>query len=176
MSDQRKERLMKLRAQMQKRRPKFIRENYYRYKRIQTSWRSPKGIDSKMRHRLKGKRTIPQTGYRGPAMTRGLHPSGKEIVQVFNVADLEKVDVETQIAQIGATVGSRKRMQIIDKAEDKEIHIINPQIRRLEDFEDEEFVELEDEFEELDDDLDLLDDDDLDDDLDDDEFEEEDED
>ncbi len=163
MTDQtERNRLLRLRSKMNKKRPKFIRENYYRLKRIQTSWRSPKGIDSKMRHQLRGKRKKVQTGYRGPAAVRGLHPSGKEVVQVFRVEDLELVDIETQIAQIGGSVGSRKRIAIINEAEDLGIHIINPQIRRLDAFEeDEEFVELEDEFEEVDDDLLLVDDEDL---------------
>jgi len=160
-----KERLMRLRAQMKKRRPNFKRENYYRLKRLQTSWRSPKGIDSKMRHKLRGKRKVVQTGYRGPKAVRGLHPSGKEVVRVFRPQDLEEVDPELQIAQIGGTVGSRKRINIINEAEDLGIHIINPQIRRIESFDDEEFVDIEDEFELLDEDLDddllLVDDEDL---------------
>jgi len=106
-----------------------------------------------------------------------LHPSGRELVQVFRPQDLEDVDPEVQIAQIGSTVGSRKRINIINTAEDLGIHIVNPQIRRIETFdEDEEFVEIEDEFELLDeeDDLLLVDDEDLDEDLDDDLLEEDD--
>lgn len=159
-----KERLLRLRSEMKRRRPKFKRENYYRLKRIQTSWRSPKGIDSKMRHRLKGKRQIPQTGYRGPKAVRGLHPSGREVVQAHNVNDLEGIDPQEYIVQIGSTVGSRKRIDIINQAEELGIHVINPQIRRIDDFEEEEFVELDDEFVELDDeddDLALVDDEDL---------------
>jgi len=178
MTDQtERKRLLRLRAEMKKRRPTFRRENYYRLKRIQTSWRRPKGIDSKMRHKLRGKRKVVQTGYRGPKAVRGLHPSGRELVQVFRPQDLEDVDPEVQIAQIGSTVGSRKRINIINTAEDLGIHIVNPQIRRIETFdEDEEFVEIEDEFELLDeeDDLLLVDDEDLDEDLDDDLLEEDD--
>jgi hypothetical protein len=97
-----------------------------------------------------------------------LHPSGKEVVQVFNVDDLNDLDPYEQIAQIGGSVGSRKRINIINEADEMGIHIINPQIRRLEGFDEEEFVELEDEFEELDDeeldefdDLALVEDEDL---------------
>ncbi|MCY3411212.1 MAG: 50S ribosomal protein L32e [Candidatus Heimdallarchaeota archaeon] len=149
---------LRLRSTMNKKRPKFKRENFFRLKRIQTSWRSPKGIDSKMRHKLKGKRKQPGTGYRGPKSVRGLHPSGLEVVSVSNLKDLEKIDAESQIAQIRSSVGSRKRIAMINFAEDNDIHIINPQIRTT-DFEDDSF---EDEFVEVDDDLELIDDEDLD--------------
>lgn len=155
-----KDRLLRIRSNNNKRRPKFKRENYYQFKRIQTSWRKPKGIDSKMRHQLKGKRQLPQTGYRNPSSVRGLHPSGKEVIRIETIADLEKIDPNTQIVQIGGTVGSRKRVKIINAAEDMDIHIINPQIRRIE-FEEEDLA-LEEPIEELDvenlEDLELIDD------------------
>ena len=147
---------LKLRETINKRRPKFKRENYFRLKRIQTTWRRAKGIDSKMRHKLKGKRKSPGSGYRNPKSVRGLHPIGKEIVVVSNLKDLEAINKETQVAQLAGTVGSRKRLILINVAEDQEIHILNPQIRTTE-FGDEE----EETFEEVDDDLELIDDEDL---------------
>lgn len=150
-------RLFRLKSVMNKRRPKFKRENYFRLKRIQSSWRRAKGIDSKMRHKLKGKRKSPGTGYRNPSAVRGLHPVGKELIIISNLKELEAIDVETQVAQIRATVGSRKRINLINYAEDNEIHIVNPQIRTTdfdEDIDDETFEEIEE-----DEDLELLDDD-----------------
>ena len=152
MSDNEKDRLLRLRAKMNRKRPEFLRTEYHRLKRIQTTWRRPKGIDNKMRHKLKGKRKMPGTGYRNPKKVRGLHPSGFEIVQVFNLNDLEKVDEETQIAEIGRTVGSRKRVLIIERAEELGIHIINPRIRRVETFEDEVEEDYEEDYEFLEED------------------------
>ena len=91
------DRLMKLRVAKNKKRPKFKRENYFRLKRLQTSWRRPKGIDSKMRHKLKGKRKSPGTGYRNPRAVRGLHPRGKEIVQVANLEELMLINIEIRV-------------------------------------------------------------------------------
>ncbi len=139
-----KDRLLKLRAKKNRKRPKFIRAEFHRLKRLQTSWRRPRGIDSKMRKKLKGKRKRPSTGYRNPKMVKGLHPSGKEIVKVFNIYDLDDVDTTDQIIQIGSTVGTRKRTNIINLAEERDIHIINPQIRRDLDEEDTEEFEFED--------------------------------
>ncbi len=151
MSDNDKDRLLRLRAKMNRKRPEFLRTEYHRLKRIQTSWRKPRGIDNKMRHKLKGKRKQPGTGYRNPKAVRGLHPSGFEVVQVFNVNDLDKVDIEQQIAEIGRTVGSRKRIEIIEKAEDMGIHIINPRVRYVE--------RTETDVEDFDEDYELLDED-----------------
>lgn len=162
MTDDNK-RLLKIRAEKNRKRPAFIRAEYHRLKRIQTTWRRPRGIDSKMRHKVKGKRPMVSSGYRNAKAVRGLHPSGFEVVRVFNVDDLEKVHPENQIAQIGGTVGTRKRSYIIEKADELNIHIINPQLKR-EEFYEEEFDEddfYEDDFELLDeeitDDVDLSD-------------------
>ena len=155
-----KERLLRVRAKKNRKRPSFIRAEWHRLKRLQTSWRRPRGIDSKMRKKLKGKRKRPTTGYRNPVAVKGLHPSGKETVRIFNVYDLDDVDSETQIVQIASTVGTRKRTNIINLAEEMDIHIINPQIRRDldEDSEDFEFTDDETSLDE-DDDTILLDDD-----------------
>ena len=144
MEEQEKKRMFTLRAKKNKSRPKFLRSEYHRLKRIQSTWRRPKGIDNKMRHKLKGKRKMPGTGYRNPRKVRHLHPSGFEIVPVFNVADLDKVKQGVQIAQIGRTVGSRKRISIIEHAEDLGIHVINPRVRtenilKEEELDDEEY-------------------------------------
>ncbi len=151
---EKKDRLLRLRSKKNKRRPKFLRAEWHRLKRIQTTWRRPRGIDSKMRHKLKGKRKSPNVGYRNPKLVRGLHPSGFEIVRVHNLDDLQKVDPDTQVAQIGRTVGSRKRTLIIERAEEMEIHILNPIVRRHEsEFTDEEFSEDDFEFEDEEDEL-----------------------
>ena len=157
MSDNEKNRLLRLRAKMNKKRPEFLRTEYHRLKRIQTTWRRPRGIDNKMRHQLKGKRKQPGTGYRNPKAVRGLHPSGFEVVQVFNVHDLDKVDNDLQIAEIGRTVGSRKRVAIIEKAEEMDIHIINPRLRSVEEFDSEIEEDFDEDYELLDDDEDEVD-------------------
>lgn len=149
-----KERLLKIRAKKNRKRPKFIRAEWHRLKRLQTSWRRPRGIDSKMRKKLKGKRKRPSTGYRNPKSVKGLHPSGKEVVRIYNVFDLDEIDSDSQIVQIASTVGTRKRTNIINLAEEMDIHIINPQIRR--DLDD----EIEDDFEFTDDDASSDEDDD----------------
>ena len=105
--------------------PKFVRQNKWYKKRVdKTGWRKPRGIDNKLRVRVAGSGNLPKIGYRRPAATRGLHPSGKAEVMVFNVADLSKVGKEN-VARISGTVGEKKRVQIRLVAAQKSIKLLN---------------------------------------------------
>jgi large subunit ribosomal protein L32e len=124
ISNKQKDRL-KLRKQIKKRKPEFLREEWFRYKRIQKNWRKPDGISSKMRRNLKYRPSMVRIGFRGPKETRGLHPSGFEEIVIFNIADLQTIDPKTQAARIGSSVGTKKRINIEKKAEELEVRILN---------------------------------------------------
>jgi len=47
-------RLLRERAKIRKKRPKFRRQESWRYKRLRTGWRRPVGIDNTMRHHKRG--------------------------------------------------------------------------------------------------------------------------
>jgi len=119
-------RLLRLRERMKRKRPRFVRQESWRYVRVKESWRRPRGIDSKMRLKVKGWPRCPEVGYRGPRAVRGLHPSGFEEVIVHNVGELQKVDPERQAVRIAHTVGGRKRAEIIAEAERLGIVVLNP--------------------------------------------------
>ena len=127
-----RQKALKLRKMLKHKKPDFIRQESWRYKRIKENWRRPRGIDSKMRRKIKGWPKCPEAGYRGPKAARGLHPSGYEEVLVYNPDDLDKVDPETQAARIAHPVGIKKRMEIIAKAISKGIKILNPKEAGLE--------------------------------------------
>jgi len=115
--------------------PKFRRQESWRYKRVGDTWRRPHGIDSKMRKKVKGWPASPTTGYRSPKKTRGLHPSGFVETRVHSVEDLGGIDPELQAIRIARTVGGRKRVDILALAEEKGIHVLNPRtIREPEEF------------------------------------------
>jgi large subunit ribosomal protein L32e len=106
--------------------PKFRRQESWRYKRVPDKWRRPHGIDSKMRKKVKGWPASPTTGYRSPKKTRGLHPSGFIETRVHTVDDLAGIDPELQAIRIARTVGGRKRVAILSLAEERGIHVLNP--------------------------------------------------
>ena len=97
-------------------------------------------------------------GYRGPKAVRGLHPSGFEIHYIANVSELETVNPEAEVAVIRGSVGNRKRIAIIDRAKDLNIHLLNPMLRgRALDVDEAEYGDLDEEFDLVDDELDILD-------------------
>lgn len=106
--------------------PKFKRQESWRYKRVGDTWRKPRGIDSKMRKKIKGWPPSPGSGYRGPKKTRGIHPSGFVETRVQSLEDLDEVNPELQAIRIAHTVGGKKRVDILSLAERKGIHVLNP--------------------------------------------------
>jgi large subunit ribosomal protein L32e len=127
LDDARKKQLQ-IRKQIKQRTPEFLREEWFRYKRVGKNWRRPDGITSKMRKNLKYRPSRVRVGFRGPEEVRGLHSSGFEEVFVYNVDDLKEVNPKTQAARIGGTVGTRKRLEIVKKAEELEIRVLNMRV------------------------------------------------
>jgi large subunit ribosomal protein L32e len=116
---------LKLRARAKNKKPKFIRAESWKYDRFSLSWRKPRGLDNKIRRKIKGWPPGPSMGYKGPKIARFLHPSGYREVIVFNVPDLSALDPNTQAARISHTVGKRKRALIIAEAKKLSIKILN---------------------------------------------------
>jgi large subunit ribosomal protein L32e len=105
--------------------PEFRRPLSRTIKRIKESWRRPRGLQSKVRQKEKSKLKMPDIGYRQPKKVRGLHPSGFKEVLVRNLKDLENVDPSKEAIRIAATVGKKKREEIIKKAKELKIKILN---------------------------------------------------
>lgn len=119
-------RSLELRARLKAKKPKFRRQESWRYKRVSEVWRKPDGIDSKMRSKIKGWPRSAEIGYRGPRKARYVHPSGFREVLVRNVDDLADIDPQTQAVRIAHTVGLRKRAEISVRAGERSIHVLNP--------------------------------------------------
>lgn len=103
----------------------FKREDSHKKKQTPTSWRKPQGHHSRIRLEKKGAPAKPKSGYRTDKEIRGKHPSGYEEVMVHNVFDLKEINSEDEAARIGSKVGDRKRETIVEKADDKDIHVLN---------------------------------------------------
>ena len=132
--------LLELRTKIKEKKPDFIRQDYQRRKRLgrKLKWRKPKGIHSKIRHHLKGRRTMPSPGYKSPYKVHGLHATGSRIVHVHSLSDLDKIVKDSEGIVIAKQVGFKKKSDILKKARELGIEVLNfnidEQIKKIEDF------------------------------------------
>ena len=116
---------VELRRRVKKKKPDFVRQESWRYKRLKENWRRPRGIDNKMRRKIKGWPVTVSVGYRGPKVARGLHPSGYKEVLVHNAEELKKINPKTEAVRIAHAVGKRKKARILVEARKRKIRVLN---------------------------------------------------
>jgi large subunit ribosomal protein L32e len=118
-------RALKLRKRVKGKKPKFVRPESWRYFRLKENWRNPRGLDHKVRLMYKGWPPAAGSGYGGPKLSRGLHPSGYREVLVYNVEQLSKIEPKLQAVRIGHRVGKRKKANILAEARRRKIVVLN---------------------------------------------------
>jgi len=120
-------RLMRIRVLMERREPRWMRMDEWRFLRIahRESWRRPKGNDNKIRLEIKGYPKRVKVGYGKPRLVRNLHPTGFKLVIVHRPEDVDKVDPTKEAIVIGRTVGLRKRIEIVRRAIERGVRVIN---------------------------------------------------
>ncbi|MBI2656012.1 50S ribosomal protein L32e [Candidatus Woesearchaeota archaeon] len=130
--------LLELRSRIKGKKPEFIRQDNPKRMKLNYKWRKPKGIHSKIRHRFKGRRKMPSPGYKSPAAVKGLHATGLKMIIVSSPADLGKISKANEGVIIAGSVGSRKRLEILKKASEMKIIVLNlnteESIKKIEDF------------------------------------------
>jgi large subunit ribosomal protein L32e len=120
------------RQEVKEHNPDFVRPESWRYVRLQTNWRKPKGIDHHQRkQKSRGRPGLVKVGYRGPREARGLHPSGFTDNLVHNLNDLEKLDPKKDGVRFGHSVGTKKRKEIIVKAIEGKFKIFNARVSSI---------------------------------------------
>ena len=109
-----------------RKKPKFLRQGSKNLVRVKENWRRPRGKQSKLRMHKKARGLLPNAGYGSPKSIRGFHPSGFEDVLVYNISNLEKIDSKKQACRIASTFGKKKRFEIMKKALELKIKVLNP--------------------------------------------------
>jgi len=108
--------------------PHFYRQGWYKFLRLgkkakkRRRWRHPTGGDSKTRLKVRGKAARPTIGWGADKSEFG-KVQGFVPVRVENLMQLENVNKGEAI--IIASIGKKKRMAIIAKANEKGIKILN---------------------------------------------------
>ena len=118
-----------LRDEVAQSRPKAKRAESWRYKRLETTLRKPKGVDNHQRkQKSRGRPGLVKVGYGGPKISLGLHPSGYTDNLVHNINDLEKLNPKTDGVRLGHSVGTKKRKEIVTKAIEKKFKVFNARV------------------------------------------------
>uniref|UniRef100_A0A0E0M307 60S ribosomal protein L32 n=1 Tax=Oryza punctata TaxID=4537 RepID=A0A0E0M307_ORYPU len=123
---------------VKKRVKQFKRPHSDRYIGLKTSWRRPKGIDSRVRRKFKGCTLMPNIGYGSDKKTRHYLPNKFKKFVVHNVSELELLMMHnrTYCAEIAHNVSTKKRKEIVERAAQLDIVVTN-KLARLRSQEDE---------------------------------------
>ncbi|MDP7180550.1 MAG: 50S ribosomal protein L32e [Candidatus Woesearchaeota archaeon] len=124
--------LLELRRKLKKKKPTFIRQDAHKKPRIGYKWRRPNGSDSKMRRGMKGYRRSVALGWGSPNEVKGLHKSGLKMVIVHSEKDMDGLDSSKEGIIIGGTVGMRKKVLMLKKANEKGIEVLN--VKNVDDY------------------------------------------
>lgn len=116
---------LKLRKKIKAKKPKFVGQDTHKRKRIRPRWKRPKGMQSKMRLHRRGYRKSVTPGYGSPKIVKGLDASGLKIVNINSLKELEGIDKASQGIIISGSLGNKKRVEIIKKAKETGIKILN---------------------------------------------------
>lgn len=120
--------LLEVRKKIKSKKPVFVQQDYHKKKRLSKKWKRPTGLQSKMRHQFKGYRRRVKQGWRSPVEVRGYHGRGVEVVIINNVSELNKVKDKAII--LSSTIGLKKKMQILEKAKELGLIVINTDIEK----------------------------------------------
>jgi large subunit ribosomal protein L32e len=111
-----------------RKKPLFLRPGWYRMMRVgktlkrKRKWRHAKGGDSKVRLKERGYAARPTIGWGSDKKIRD-KINGFEFKRIENLSQLE--ELKKGEAVMIASVGKKKREEMIKKAEEKEIKILN---------------------------------------------------
>lgn len=122
--------LLDVRKVIKSKKPSFTRQDSYRYLKLGTAWRGRKGRHNKFRMHRRG-HTNPTPSYGSPVKVRGFHACGKKEVMICKVSDLETINKVDEVARIAATVGLKKRIDIVNTANKLNVRILNPGVSTL---------------------------------------------
>lgn len=116
---------------MKRKIPTFRRQHSHVGKVRRKNWRKPRGKHSRQKHEKRNKGALPTTGYRQPKKLRGLHACGLMEARVFRAEDITKFSPEKHALRIAGGVGTKKKLEIIKKAEELKFRVINLPTKKI---------------------------------------------
>jgi len=117
--------LLGIREKIKSKKPHFLRRNNKIKLRLSKNWRRPKGLHNKMRLNKKGYAKPLRHGYGSPSEVKYLdHKTGLMPIIVHNKNELLSLNTEKEIALISSTVGTKKKLELIKIAQEKNIRVL----------------------------------------------------
>ncbi|KAM0686515.1 60S ribosomal protein L32 [Conglomerata obtusa] len=112
----------------------FNRFHSDRYHRVKKAWRKPRGIDNRVRRKLRGAIKMPGKRYMNDEIVRHILPNGFKKVLVSNVNELQALVGLNRFycAEIRHAIGAKKRIEIVNKAREMDILVLNETARLIE--------------------------------------------
>ncbi len=113
------------RKDIKSKKPTYVKQDSHKKSKLSSAYRRPRGLQSKVRLNKKGYRTMPTVGYGSPNAVKHLTSSGLIPFVITNISDLESIDSKKECIIISATVGAKKKLDIVKLAIEKQIAIEN---------------------------------------------------
>merc|ERR1739848_533426 len=112
---------------VKKRMKKFPRFQADRFKRMNQSWRKPRGIDCRVRRKFKGSTIMPNIGYGSDKRTKHRIPNGFYKFVVNNPQDLEMLLMHNTkyCVEVAHAVSAKKRREIVERADQLNLYVTN---------------------------------------------------
>ena len=113
---------------VKRKKPKFLRTDWHKKIRLgrgvkkNQKWHAAKGRQNKFRLNRKGRGVRPRVGWGAENETKGF-VAGVEAVRVENMKELEAVKSGSGV--IIGSIGKKKRMELIKKADEMKVKILN---------------------------------------------------
>lgn len=117
--------LLDIRKQIKSKKPDFIRQDIRKKARLKIKWRKPRGLDSKIRRKLRGRAKPVSQGYRSPRKVRGLHQSGLQQFVIRAINEMDKLSPKEHCLVISSSLGKKKRVEALKKAREKNFQVVN---------------------------------------------------
>ncbi len=104
---------LEIRKMLKAKKPQFRRQNAGLKKKLASSWRRPRGYQSKLRLRKKSRGGYVSPGYKAAKEVRGLSREGLIPVRVSSLNELKELN-KKHIVVLSGTLGLKKRLAIIE--------------------------------------------------------------
>ena len=124
------ERLLEIRSKVKSKKPKYLRQDAHRVKKLENKWRKPKGMHSKMRRRMKSYRKSPEVGYGSPKAVKNLTKEGAIPLIIKSIKELENIG-KNVVLILSGKIGLKKKLEIAKKVQKDNLKIKNLDAEKL---------------------------------------------